>query len=349
MNISTGIYNSYYTQPLFRAKNSSPTDQFISQINKRDDREKNGSFLAKNFGSVTGETIGMAIPLVYEIVLLNQMKKLKKAGKKAELAKKSNKFTRNVVIAFIGGQVLASGLQHLFDKNTKDNYNKIKQKFSKINTETSAKLSDELICSGFKGALFNGISGEIKLNKNILNDPWESRKIDKLIRHELVHAKQYETVARSKDGIKKINYSVLYQITNNAKRIPFIADEFEHIHQEIHNSGDKYKDVKISIGGAKVNLIDFIDGIHILLKNPDATYNDVPMIINEKYYQQVLKTKGSLTQKEEKKAELYYQAMLDYPPVNLLNAFNPFSSYRQNLLEKEAYKENPSWFYNLFS
>ena len=97
-----------------------------------------------------------------------------------------------------------------------------------------------------------------------MNDPWESRNIEKLIRHELVHAKQYETVARSKDGIKKINYSALYQVAKNAKRIPLIENEFKNIYYDIKTSGDKYNNVKIRIGGADVNFQKFIEGVNII-------------------------------------------------------------------------------------
>ena len=41
---------------------------------------------------------------------------------------------------------------------------------------------------------------------------------------------------------------------------------------------------------------------------------------------------------EKIKAEKYYEAYLNYPPLTILNLFNPFSPYRTNILEKEARK-----------
>ena len=41
-------------------------------------------------------------------------------------------------------------------------------------------------------------------------------------------------------------------------------------------------------------------------------------------------------------AEKYYNAQLEYPNVNFLSTYNPFSKYYDNLLEKEAYKESPT-------
>ena len=41
---------------------------------------------------------------------------------------------------------------------------------------------------------------------------------------------------------------------------------------------------------------------------------------------------------EKIKAEEYYNAQLEYKPLTFWNMFNPFSAYKNNLLEKEARK-----------
>ena len=200
-----------------------------------------------------------------------------------------------------------------------------------------------MIYSGAAEALYNPISGKIQFNKNMVNDPIVGRNIAKKIKHELVHAKQYETVACSKDGIKKVNFAVMNQIKQNIEKSN-AKEVFDELYNDLQNSGDKYNNTKITImgGGAEVNLKDYITAIHTMLNKSDATYDDIPIVIDSTHYQEVINKRSKLTAEEEAKADEYYQAMLDYEPVNILGAINPWSSYRQNILEKEAYKENPS-------
>ena len=66
--------------------------------------------------------------------------------------------------------------------------------------------------------------------------------------------------------------------------------------------------------------------------------------IDKSYYENVRKQKGKLTPEEKQKAELYYQAQIDYPQLTVFQLLNPFSKYRDNLLEVEAYKENPGFY-----
>ena len=43
-------------------------------------------------------------------------------------------------------------------------------------------------------------------------------------------------------------------------------------------------------------------------------------------------------------AEKYLDAQINYPPLTAWNMLNPFSEYYNNLLEREAYKENPGFY-----
>ena len=96
-------------------------------------------------------------------------------------------------------------------------------------------------------------------------------------------------------------------------------------------------------GTYEVNTADYITAMNILLNNPNAGINDIPMIIDTDHYQEVINKKGALTPEEEKKADEYYKAMLEYKGVKLFAGINPWSSYYQNPLEKEAYKESPTF------
>ncbi len=174
----------------------------------------------------------------------------------------------------------------------------------------------------------------------MINDPFYNRKCKKLLKHELVHAKQFETIARMDNGIEKLNFSCLKRVTKYCQN-PIIKNEFIDIYNDIQSNPAKYENKIIYIDNAPVNFKNYITAIYTLLTNKNATYEDIPMIINRDYYENVRKTKGALTKEEEKKAELYYQAQIDYPRLTIFQLFNPFGAYRNNLLEKEAYKENP--------
>ena len=325
----------------FRKREQSSAELFIKGLDKQNKKQVEGNWLMRNFGSVTG-TIPLYALFAYQIALILKEKKLGKTLPINELFNVHKNNTKKFAAAFVVSILSMVGINRYLDSRTDKNYKKVKQQFNQYNKDTSAKLSDKMLYSGHVGALYNPISGTIQLNRIIVNDPITGRKNDKLIKHELVHAKQFELVARSKDGIKKINYSIINQVIQNTKGNPIIENEFEQIYHDIKNSGHRYDNIKVKVSGAEVNLKDYIEAIHILLKNPKATYNDIPIIIDEKHYQNVIDKKGELTPEEEVKADLYYKAMLDYKSINSLNAFNPFSSYRQNILEKEAYKENPS-------
>ena len=163
-----------------------------------------------------------------------------------------------------------------------------------------------------------------------------------MIKHELVHAKQYETVARSKDGIKKLNYGVLMssaKIMNNKKAIA----EMEEIYQDIVNDRTgKFDNVTLHITGADVDLKKYVTGVHTLLTCKNVGFDDVPMIIDKDHYEKLIADKGRLTPEEEEKANKYYEAQLNYPQITFWRLMNPFSAYYNNLLEREAYKENPN-------
>ena len=71
--------------------------------------------------------------------------------------------------------------------------------------------------------------------------------------------------------------------------------------------------------------------------------DDVPIVIDKEHYEKLREAKGDLTPEEEKKAEQYYEAQLNYPKLSFRNMINPFSPYYNNLLEREAYKESPNF------
>jgi len=322
----------------------SAADNFLAGVKKEDEKSKKGSFLSRNFfWSNTATLPVLAGLLIYEVIMFSKGKKLKAGGKTEEVAKFCNKMIRNLIFGALGGIAAIFGLQHWFRKDSEKHYNDAKEYFNSVN-KTNAKLAPDSFISGAKGALFTAATGEVHLNQNILDDPLGRIKNKGLIRHELVHAKQFETIARSKDGIKKVNYSCLAGVINIAKKNPLVKKEFDEIYNEIQqDKTGKYDNMELPLPYSKVHFKNYITAIHILLNDKNATYNDLPVFINAKHYEEVIKKEGPLSKEEEAKADAYFDAAVKYTPLNVFNMFNPFSSYYNNILEKEAYKENP-WY-----
>lgn len=314
------------------------TDTFMESVKKQEEIDTKGSWGTRNMGMFSAQ-----IP-IYLGIFYGSVQFVKAcASPKGQIKKSFGKAFKKIAIAsaLCGG--MSFGLGKYFNSKTDENNKKLVQIFNEINTDTNAKLADKMIYSQALEALYTPLSGKVQFNQNTINDPILNRSISKKIKHELVHARQYETVARSTDGIKKVNFVTLNQIKNNIEKAG-VKDGFDLIYEDIQNSGNKYDDTKIKLmgGAAEVNLKDYITALHTLLNKPEATYNDIPIVIDSKHYQEVIDKKGKLTSEEEAKAEKYYQAMLNYPGITLLQILNPWSDYRQNLLEKEAYKETPS-------
>lgn len=332
------ISNLRYS-PSFGNNTKTPNaDAFLDAVKQQEKRDTEGATSSQT------AVIPFLAAVVYDMVLIGDTlgaRKKDPAGFKKILLKNFGKFS----IATLAGMCTCSAINKYLDTKSDKNYKKLKEDFNGINQNTNAKLSEKLISSNYVGALYSPVSGNIGVGKNVLNDPISSLSLEKLLKHELVHAKQYETVARSMDGIKKINYAAMNTFKNNILQTPNAKEGFDAIYQDIQQNRDKFKDTKIRISGgsAEVGFVDYVEALHILMTNPDAGMNDIPMVIDAKHYQEIIDKKGRLSAEDEKKADIYYKAMLDYSPArSWMTAYNPWSSYRQNLLEKEAYKVNPS-------
>ena len=314
------------------------TDTFINSIKKQEEIDTKGTWGSRNMGMFTAQ-----IPLY--LGYLYGLEQLIKAcsAPKGQIKKAFGKSFRNIAVATAISSGISLTLNKYLNSKTDENNKKFVQTFKEINTDTNAKMADKMIYPQAGEAFYYPMSGKIQFNQNTINDPILSKSISKKIKHELVHAKQYETVARSQDGIKKVNFATLNQIKNNIEKANSKAS-FDAIYEDIQNNGNKYDNTKIKLmgGAVEVNLKDYITALHTLLNNPKATYNDIPIVIDSKHYQEVIDKMGKLSAEEETKADEYYKAMLDSKPISMLGALNPWSDYRQNILEKEAYKENPS-------
>ena len=146
------------------------------------------------------------------------------------------------------------------------------------------------------------------------------------------------------DGIRKLNYAMFKNDANRLKqdavKKQMIDDAYNDI---ISDKTHKYDNSKFSYDGYKIPFKDYIIAMHKLINDEEKNYTDIPMLINAKHYESVRENLGSLSPEEKQKAEEYYNGILNYVSADSISALNPFSEYRNGILEKEAYKENP-WY-----
>lgn len=338
--------NSYKSYTNFQGKNTtqkpqvSAADKFISDTNKEVEKfTKENSY---NNIPPTALLVGIGVILAFFGGLSVKCKKLKIAGETEKLAKLKNSAFKNSALALISSFGAATGLSYYFNRNKDKHFNDVKQYLNNVN-KTNAKLAQTTFNSP-AAAFYSPANGQIYINKNQLNDPLSRLSLKAMLRHELVHAKQFEMIARSKDGIKKLNYYCINNLVKEANKNPVLKQEYEKIYNDIQNDKTgKYDDIVLKTTEADFPLKKYITAIHIRLNNEKASYNDLPIFIDAKHYEDIIKKEGNLSKEEEEKANKYYEAALNYATPTALEMLNPFSDYYNNLLEKEAYKENP-WY-----
>lgn len=306
----------------------SPADKYIEKMKKQNLIEAEGEWGQRK----TNICISSIMPFVLSLCYSMGAAILKNVSSKHVLGAMAIG-----ALASIGSHIYVNS-----DKNKQHYYKKFEDTFNKMNTNTDATISDKTFYVDFDlGAKYNPISGKIQAEKDYIKDPLYTPFMKKHIKRQLVHAGQYETVARSKDGIKKINYAV---VNGYAKKIGKSAKQkakFNEVYQDIINNPAKYQNTKINLAanGAEVSFPNYVSAVNTLLNNPNVGINDIPVIIDEQHYQNVINKKGALTPEEEAKADEYYKAMLDYKsPSSPFDVYSPYSSYRKNLLVKEAYE-----------
>lgn len=303
-----------------------------------------GTFLTRNFWSTTGNmaqlvTLGGAIGWIFKDGI---SKNIKNASKEVKHSFKLKAFKT------LGGAVLAAyalnfAIGKLFSNSLDKKQNKLKTFFDSEN-KTSAVLKDKPFFSSDLGAFYNMASGAISVSKDVVADPYVSKMKQKgMVKHELEHARQYELIARSENGIEKLNYAC---IKSNAKALDnkFLKAYYQKMIEEISMGlSEEYLNKKINVDGFEMNLVDFVTSVWKVHSDKDCRPEDLPIIINKEHYENVRKKNTPLTPEEESQAQMYFDAASNYPAISFLTIFNPWSDYYQNPLEKEAYKHNP-WY-----
>jgi hypothetical protein len=127
------------------------------------------------------------------------------------------------------------------------------------------------------------------------------------------------------------------------KKSPLAFEEIMQAHAEIQQGLDLTKQSsKMAFRGYTIPTKDFIKTCYTLLSNKNATANDIPMLLNTRFYEEARQKRGALTPQEIHKAEVYFEA-LESHPIAALGDVLPKSKYHQNILEKEGFDTMP-WY-----
>ena len=342
LNINNNIGKINFKQqktPKVLSNVSYSADQFLEDAGKIEEKRIQGNFFSKNLGSITGVYSGCGLMILGEGILLGILKNKKKKGLTPEMKLALNKQVR---IALAGLIAVGTGIMFAVQKwqnKLMETKSPLPEKYlEEFGSDTSAKLSDANFRSMNIAASYNQINGVIEVNKNYLHDPIGKLFVKKYMKHELQHARQFEMIAASENGIEKLNYAVFKNTARAMKSNSFAYTQMLDIINDVNNDDTGKYDVLFSNGGAVINFKDYVKGIDILLNNDEAKPEDLPMIIDVEHYKKAIEKRGPLSDEEKIKAEEYYQAILKYPTMAGINLINPFSGYRSNILEKEARK-----------
>ncbi len=320
-------------------------NQFITDLNKEEEKRLNGGFLSKTIGSPTAYFGGLGIILLGELACFAKVLSKKKSDFPTPELKKAfkNKIFLALGAAIAGGFAFGIAVQNWQNKIINKKSTKPQEFLEKYGSDTSAKLSDNNLRSIVIAAQYNSLNGVIEINKNYLHDPIGKKLIEKYMKHELQHARQFEMIAGLDNGLEKLNYVSIYPVVQFVKKNPLALAQIKDIIKDINNDKQGvYDNIKIPISGVKVDLKKYIKVIEIMITNPQAKPEDIPMLIDVEHYKKALAKRGPLSEKEKIKAEEYYHAALKYPVMTGMNLLNPFSGYRSNILEEEARKASKS-------
>ena len=278
-------------------------DTFVKAFDEQEKNRLKGNKFSKISSSFTAGITSIGVCLVGLGAILY---KIKKNPMSLMSSVQKEKFVtnniRNVLITLLAAAGCNIGINFLHNKNIDKISPKVEDKFNTYNT-TSAKLADNHFRSQGLYAKYNIINGEVEFSKDFLKDPIKGLCLDKIIKHELEHAKQFEMIAALDDGIEKLNFTVMKNIASgikgdDEKEAMFMSNEA----LQADNTEKSYNAV-IVVQGAEVNMKNYIKALATLLQNPEATYKDIPMVIDKKHYLEAVKKRGPLTIEEKAKAE----------------------------------------------
>lgn len=199
----------------------------------------------------------------------------------------------------------------------------------------------------FTMAGFDQQTGYLILNTKFKDTNLDIKEVTPLVVHELTHAKQFENITKTQDGLIRINKILLRSeikakkqdeinkiLNTDEKDLPALAKINIHKTDGTYTLTNEEIDEKCEIEKLKA--------IKMYLKNPETPANQLPMMINEDYYKMATKGKPPLTEEEKKKVENYLTYMESDKFINahkgkIGKSIKTTNAYFDNPIEKEAY------------
>ena len=355
MNEINNFSTFYNSMPVYSSKKQEkqpvvqekPWIETFLQENENQTKKTNGknSYFSTLFRSFT-----MGVPLIaglsYETVrgikIYNYIKKMKPSEKAIEEKILKLKFLKELLLIYAGLFALTYGI-YRYGLATKDKYlAKEQKKIDDFNRENKSDIKFKPLKNPTDSALgaMNPMSGILTIDETLAIDPiMRKTYLPATVNHELVHAKQYLTIARLDNAMERMNRIIVNRLAKGSGFMQKFV--IKNIKKEIDEGlPEKYKNAQIDIEGMKIGLVDFINAIYTAMNKPDFTEKDIPVIVNKTFFLNA-KQLGPLNKAEKEKAEEYIKAYENYP-INI--SLLPDSEYKQNLLEKEAFKVTPWYF-----
>lgn len=275
-------------------------------------------------------------------------KQIKNSIIKESRLKEFNKtMYRTGIASLLSAVPLYFVIDYINNKNKNKNFEKAKKQIEDFNKQNGASI--KLIPQNRKPsfidlASFDPITARISLTERVTGDIIYAKiKQKHLINHELVHAKQHILMACSENGISKMNYIIVKKLANklNDEKKLEIYNEYQKIKTA---KNMEYKGKTVKMNNYKINLVDYVTALYKVIYEKETNPDNIPIILNKEFYEKAKSTRGALTKEQEKKAQAYLEAYEEYPAkVGFIQAINPNSDYKQNLLEKEAFRAIP-WY-----
>ena len=253
-------------------------DQFLYDSNKVEEKRLKGNFIARNFGSPTAYWGSLGIMLLGELACIAKVRSFKKSACQTP---NLQKVLANKILLALGATLATAiafgvAVQRWQNKIIEKHSTKPQELLEKYGSDTSAKLADKNLRSSILAAQYNIISGVIEINKNYIHDPIGKKLLEKYVKHELQHARQFEMIACLDNGMQKLNYVSVYNTANYMKKNPLALAQINDVINDVNNDLlGRYDNITIPVSGADVDFKKYVKALEILIDNPQAKPEDI--------------------------------------------------------------------------
>lgn len=211
-------------------------------------------------------------------------------------------------------------------------------------TVKSIKFYDYRSMDLLKSAIasFDGLTGDLTLNSKFKDTDLSIEEAKPFIVHELEHAKQFEKIFRTKDGIYDLNLGWVKKadkMTGLLFKRDLLKAKYEDIPALMKADMNKHPENYYLIEPEKElqENIRMYKAVKMYNGNQNISKYDLPLIVDEDYYNQVVKNKPPATLEEAASAKIYLDYLLSDKGAKA-NVQTNFLAYANDPMEQEAYQ-----------